>query len=72
MVFNEVAEAGISLLAKRCFKRERFLKQSSMSLRTVSTGMRSVSASSSGVGSRPISLSIWRHVRTILLIASVM
>jgi hypothetical protein len=41
-------------------------------LRTFSSGMWSFSASSFGVGSRPISLSIWREVRTILLMASVM
>src|SRR6516162_3291103 len=41
-------------------------------LRTFSSGMRSFSASSSGVGSRPISLSIWREVRTILLMVSIM
>jgi hypothetical protein len=41
-------------------------------LRTFSSGMRSFSASSSGVGSRPISLSICRDVRTILLIVSIM
>src|SRR5665647_1111977 len=40
-------------------------------LRTFSSGMRSFSASSSGVGSRPISLSICRLVRTILLIISI-
>ena len=41
-------------------------------LRTFSSGMPSFSASSSGVGSRPISFSIWREVRTILLIVSIM
>jgi len=41
-------------------------------LRTFSSGMASFSASSSGVGSRPISWSIWREVRTILLIVSIM
>ena len=41
-------------------------------LRTFSSGICSFSASSSGVGSRPISLSIWRLVRTILLMTSVM
>ena len=41
-------------------------------LRTFSSGMWSFSASSSGVGSRPISLSIWQLVRTILLITSIM
>src|SRR5258708_6373710 len=41
-------------------------------LRTFSMGMRSFSANSSGVGSRPISWSIWRLVRTILLITSIM
>ncbi|MNT87135.1 hypothetical protein D3C72_2275080 [compost metagenome] len=41
-------------------------------LRTFSSGMASFSASSSGVGSRPISCSIWRLVRTILLIVSIM
>ena len=41
-------------------------------LRTFSSGMPSFSASSSGVGSRPISLSIWREVRTILLMVSIM
>src|SRR6516162_90334 len=41
-------------------------------LRTFSSGMPSFSANSSGVGSRPISLSIWREVRTILLIVSIM
>ena len=41
-------------------------------LRTFSIGMASFSASSSGVGSRPISCSIWRLVRTILLIVSIM
>jgi hypothetical protein len=41
-------------------------------LRTFSSGMPSFSASSSGVGSRPISLSIWRLVRTILLMVSIM
>ena len=41
-------------------------------LRTFSSGMASFSASSSGVGSRPISCSIWREVRTILLIVSIM
>src|SRR5215471_20232855 len=41
-------------------------------LRTFSSGMPSFSASSSGVGSRPISCSICRLVRTILLIVSIM
>ena len=41
-------------------------------LRTFSSGMASFSASSSGVGSRPISCSIWRLVRTILLMVSIM
>src|SRR5205823_5228555 len=41
-------------------------------LRTFSSGMPSFSANSSGVGSRPISLSIWRLVRTILLMVSIM
>ena len=34
--------------------------------------MASFSESSSGVGSRPISCSIWRDVRTILLMVSIM
>ncbi len=41
-------------------------------LRTFSSGIASFSESSSGVGSRPISCSIWREVRTILLIVSIM
>ena len=41
-------------------------------LRTFSSGMASFSESSSGVGSRPISCSIWRLVRTILLMVSIM
>ena len=41
-------------------------------LRTFSSGMPSFWASSSSVGSRPTSLSIWREVRTILLIVSIM
>ena len=41
-------------------------------LRTLSSGMPSFSANSSGVGSRPISANIWRVVRTILPIISVM
>src|SRR5487761_2692137 len=41
-------------------------------LRTFSSGIASFSASSSGVGSRPISCSIWREVRTSLLIVSIM
>src|SRR6516225_4604601 len=41
-------------------------------LRTFSSGMDSFSASSSGAGSRPISLSIWRDLRTILLMLSIM
>ncbi len=41
-------------------------------LRTFSSGMPSFSASSSGAGSRPISCSIWRLVRTSLLIVSIM
>ena len=41
-------------------------------LRTFSSGMARRSASSSGVGSRPISCSIWREVRTSLLIVSIM
>ena len=41
-------------------------------LRTFSSGMASFSESSSGVGSRPISCSIWREVRTILLMVSIM
>ncbi|MNC89181.1 hypothetical protein D3C83_50830 [compost metagenome] len=41
-------------------------------LRTFSSGMPSFSANSSGVGSRPISCSIWREVRTSLLIVSIM
>ena len=41
-------------------------------LRTFSRGMPSFSANSSGVGSRPISCSIWREVRTSLLIVSIM
>ena len=40
--------------------------------RTFSSGIASLSASSSGVGSRPISCSIWREVRTSLLIVSIM
>ena len=40
-------------------------------LRTFSSGMWSFLASSSGVGSRPISPSICRLVRTILLMASI-
>jgi len=40
-------------------------------LRTFSNGMPSFSASSSGVGSRPISLSIWRLLRTTLEIDSI-
>src|SRR6266700_446025 len=40
--------------------------------RTFSAGMRSFSASSSGVGSRPISLSIFRDVRMTLLTTSIM
>jgi hypothetical protein len=40
--------------------------------RTFSSGMPSFSASSSGCGSRPISCSIWREVRTSLLIVSIM
>ena len=43
-----------------------------ITLRTFSSGMESFSASSSGVGSRPISCIIWREVRTILLIVSIM
>jgi hypothetical protein len=42
-----------------------------ITLRTFSSGME-LSASSSGVGSRPISCSIWRLVRTSLLIVSIM
>ena len=38
-----------------------------ITLRTFSSGICSLSASSSGVGSRPISCSIWRPVRMILL-----
>ena len=41
-------------------------------LRTFSSGMANFSESSSGVGSRPISCSIWREVRTILLMVSIM
>src|SRR5262249_5994953 len=41
-------------------------------LRTFSSGMPSFSASSSGVGSRPISLSNFRDVRMILLTTSIM
>src|SRR6516165_6928137 len=41
-------------------------------LRTFSSGMASFSASSSGVGSRPISLSIFRDMRIILLATSIM
>ena len=41
-------------------------------LRTFSSGMPSFLAISSGVGSRPISLSICRRVRTILLMVSIM
>ena len=41
-------------------------------LRTFSSGMARRSASSSGVGSRPISCSIWREVRTSLLMVSIM
>src|SRR5262249_24862928 len=41
-------------------------------LRTFSSGMPSFSANSSGVGSRPISCSICRLVRTILLMVSIM
>jgi len=40
-------------------------------LRTFSSGMARRSANSSGVGSRPISCSIWREVRTSLLIVSI-
>jgi hypothetical protein len=43
-----------------------------ITLRTFSRGICSFSASSSGVGSRPISWSIWRPVRTSLLIVSIM
>jgi hypothetical protein len=41
-------------------------------LRTFSSGMTRRTASSSGVGSRPISCSIWRLVRTSLLATSIM
>jgi hypothetical protein len=41
-------------------------------LRTFSSGIASFSAGSSGVGSRPMSCSIWRDVRTILLIVPIM
>src|SRR3954471_16886897 len=43
-----------------------------ITLRTFSSGMERRSASSSGVGSRPISWRIWREVRTSLLIVSIM
>jgi hypothetical protein len=41
-------------------------------LSTFSSGIANLSASSSGVGSRPISCSIWREVRTSLWIVSIM
>src|SRR5206468_2302666 len=44
----------------------------SKTLRTLSSGIPSFSASSSGVGSRPISGTIWRDVRTTLLTVSIM
>ncbi|MCY1551702.1 hypothetical protein D9M68_880480 [compost metagenome] len=41
-------------------------------LRILSSGMSMRSPSSSGVGSRPISCSIWREIRLSLLIVSIM
>ncbi|SSH40017.1 Uncharacterised protein [Acinetobacter baumannii] len=41
-------------------------------LRILSSGMSMRSPSSSGVGSRPISWSIWREMRLSLLIVSIM
>ena len=41
------------------------------SLRSFYSGLASFSASSSGVGSRPISCYLWSEVRTILLIVSI-
>jgi len=41
-------------------------------LRTFSSGMPSLSVSASGAGWQPISCSIWREVRTSLLIVSIM
>ena len=43
-----------------------------ITLRTFSSGMERRSASSSGVGSRPVSWRNWREVRTSLLIVSIM
>jgi len=43
-----------------------------MTLRILSSGMSIFLASSSGVGSRPISCSIWREMRFSLLIVSIM
>ena len=44
----------------------------SKTLRSCSSGIASLSASSSGVGSRPSSVNIWREVRTTLLTVSIM
>ena len=43
-----------------------------ITLRTFSSGMDRRAARSSGVGSWPNSCSIWREVRTILLMVSIM
>ena len=70
LVLDEIAKMGILLVADRGFSETGSLAIFK-TLRTFSSGIASFSASSSGVGSRPISCSIWREVRTILLIVSI-
>jgi len=64
LVLDEVAKTPISSSADRVSMESGSLA-SLRTFRTFSTGMPSFSASSSGVGSRPISLSILRDVRMI-------
>ena len=71
LVFDEIAKLAVFLVANRRFQEIGSLAIF-ITLRTFSSGICSFSASSSGVGSRPISCSIWRPVRTSLLIVSIM
>src|SRR6516162_1811692 len=71
LVLDEIAQAAVLLLANRQVKADGSLAIPS-TLRTLSSGIASFSASSSAVGSRPISCSICCDVRASCFIASIM
>ncbi len=70
-ILDEIAEVRILVVADRRLHRDRFLRDLEH-LRILSSGISILIASSSGVGSRPISCSIWREMRFNLLIVSIM